>query len=92
MQEPTAQELFEASCDDHEDIVSVHREVDDSWRHGVRVYEVFRRKSDDTYWATNYEQSTDGEYNGLLEETHSVEQVTPRVEIVEKTIYEKVGP
>lgn len=66
---------------------SVHREIDDSWRHGNYVYEVFHRESDDTYWAVNYNESGDGEYNSLRDEREQFTQVTPVKKMVEVTEY-----
>lgn len=49
---------------------SVHEELDDSYRHGNYVYEVFHRAADDTYWAVNYTCSGDGEQHGLRDDEH----------------------
>ena len=38
MKAPTCEELYE-----EDGFVSVHRESDDSWRHGCYIYEVFCR-------------------------------------------------
>lgn len=74
--EPTKEDFLE------EVLESVHREADDSWRHGCYIYQVFHRKEDDTYWAVNYNLSSDGETNGLREGDYDIDQV----ERVEKTI------
>ena len=55
----------------------VFREVEDSWRHGYYVFEVYHREEDDTYWGVNYKLSTDGETNGLRDNEYCIEQVTP---------------
>lgn len=83
MEKPTAQQLM-----DEDGVKTVLRTVDDGWRHGVDVVEVFHRASDDTYWRACYRRSTDGETNDLRDGEASIEQVKP----VEKTItaYEKV--
>jgi hypothetical protein len=70
-----------------ESLVSVLRELDDSWRHGNRVYEVFHRESDSTYWSANYQESGDGEYNSLREGEEDFTQVFPHTKVVTETHY-----
>ena len=77
-----------------ERLESVRRELDDSWRHGNRVHEVFHRKEDGTYWSVKYRLSTDGETNGLLDDDEAgyttivqvsrIERPTIQVDFVEK--------
>ncbi len=82
---PTQQDLWEDRLE------SVHRETDDQYRHGCYIYQVFHRKEDDTYWAVNYNLSTDGEENGLSDDDYTIEQVN-RVETMEPVVkYVKVG-
>lgn len=83
MKEPTQDELLEEVG-----IVTVHRESNDDWRHGSSIYEVFHRKSDDTYWEVSYRLSTDGEWHGLREDDYYITQVRP----VEVTVlkYERI--
>lgn len=71
---------------------SVLRELDDSWRHGCYVYEVFKRKSDDTFWAVNYQESGDGEYNGIREGDAQIEQVWPHEKVVTTIEYKTKPP
>ncbi len=78
-EQPTCEQLFL-----EDGLKSVHREADDSWRHGAYIYEVFRREADDTFWSAAYELSTDGESHGLREGTADIKQVRP----VEKTTIE----
>jgi hypothetical protein len=80
---PTAEQLL-----DEDGLKSVHREADDSWRHGCYISEVFHRNSDNTYWMVNYRLSHDGETNGLRDGDYSLDQVEP----FEKTVtdYRKV--
>ena len=73
METPTCEELF-----DEDGFKSVHREADDSWRHGSYISEVFLRESDNTYWRASYALSTDGETNELREGTASITQVAPK--------------
>jgi len=61
-----------------EDFESVHREADDSWRHGSYVTEVFRRIVDETYWQVCYHLSTDRETNDLREGTAFIDRVVPQ--------------
>lgn len=77
---PTQEELLDDKFE------CVHREVDDSWRHGVYVHEVYYRDTDDTYWAVNYALSNDGEVNGLRQNDYDISRVKP----VERTIVDYV--
>lgn len=74
---PTCEDLWEE--DGYE---RVHREVDDSWRHGCYVAQVFHREADDTHWCASYRVSTDGETNDLRDGLADIIQVRPE----EKTI------
>lgn len=78
---PTCQDLFEE--DGYE---SVHEDIDDSWRHGAYVGEVFHRTSDNTYWLAAYCRSSDGETNGLREDDADITQVEPREVITTKYV------
>lgn len=80
---PTCEQLFD---NDDDEIKSVHRKPDDSWRHGCYITHIFHRKSDGTYWKAYYRLSTDGETNELEEGYAKITQVTP----VEKTIIDYV--
>lgn len=42
---------------------SVQRDIDDGWRHGNYIFEVFKYK--DRFYGVNYQESGDGEYNTL---------------------------
>jgi len=68
------------SCEDlfYEELELVQRSVDDSWRHGVYVTEVYKREEDMTYWRAKYAQSTSGETNGLREGRATITRVFPR--------------
>ena len=82
MDKPTCDQLFE-----EDGFESVHRESDDSWRHGSYVFEVFRRASDGTFWGASYRLSSDGETNELREGLADVFAVEPIQET--KTVYRK---
>jgi hypothetical protein len=78
---PTHEQLIEEDgCE------SVFRETDDSWRHGVRVTEVFHRAEDDTYWMAKYRLSTCGETHELRDgecrigQVQAVETLTTKYE------------
>ena len=73
MKIPTCEDLFEE--DGYE---PVHRDSDDSWRHGAYIGEVFARASDGTFWLAAYCLSTDGETNGLREGDADITQVMPK--------------
>lgn len=71
MTKPTCDEIW------NEELKQVERNVDDGWRHGVYVSEVYYRTSDNTYWNASYQRSTDGETNGLREGDADISQVEP---------------
>lgn len=84
---PTPQEI----CDDLLELVQ--RDVDDSWRHGNYVTEIYHRLSDDTYWDVSYRKSGDGEYNELREQGGSaafIKQVTPVSKVITIVEYHDV--
>jgi hypothetical protein len=56
--------------------------ADDSWRHGCRITEIFKRAEDGTYWQAEYCVSTNGETNDLREGNASIREVEP----YEKTV------
>ena len=68
----------------------VHRSLDDSWRHGSHVYEIYHRKEDGTCWMVQYDKSGDGETNGLRDGTCEIVQVKPVTKTVVQTTYEAV--
>lgn len=69
-------------------IASVDKKLDDSWRHGNYVTEVFYRESDKTYWEASYRVSGDGETHELREGLHTVRRVYPREVIEKKTVFD----
>ncbi len=75
-----------------EGYLSVERHLDDGWRHGNYVTEVFQRESDSTYWRAFYQVTGDGEYNGLREGDVEIEQVRPETvtKTITETIYHKI--
>jgi hypothetical protein len=68
---PTQDELW------NEELELVHEDLDDSWRHGCNVTEVYFRESDNSYWQAQYQRSSDGETNGLREGIARVIEVVP---------------
>ena len=91
MDKPTHEELRESSWEDN-GFKAVLRTTDDSWRHGVRVHQVFCRKADMTYWAVDYRLSTDGECDELAEGECKIEQAWAHDEVVTVTTYTTVKP
>ena len=67
---PTCREIFDEELD-----APVAREVDNSWRHGCHICEVYHRTSDNTYWAVNYRVSTDAETHGLRDNEAYISRV-----------------
>lgn len=67
-------------------IESVDRNIDDSWRHGNYIYEVFKTE-DDRYFGVNYQVSGDGEYNGIREDEFEISELEPYTETIVVTKY-----
>ena len=67
---PTRDELF------GEEFPLVERQVQDNWRHGVTIIEVYLVGDD--YYQACYRVSTDGETNGLRDGDVRILQVFPR--------------
>lgn len=67
----------------NDELEEVHKELDDSYRHGNYVYKVFK-SPDGHFWGANYTVSGDGEEHGIRDEYigFELEEVVP----VEKTI------
>lgn len=81
LKDPTHEDWFD------EYLESVQKDVDNSWRHGCYVYEVFHRDADDTYWAVNYKVSGDGETHTLREGLEKFTQVYPNEKVVTTVEY-----
>lgn len=64
---------------------SVEKDLDDSWRHGNRVSEVF--KHDGKFYRCNYQVSGDGEYHGIRENDFNLAEVFPYTETIILTKY-----
>lgn len=82
-------EIVKPTCDELCEEVGfekVDRETDDSWRHGVRVTEVYKRESDGTFWQVKYRLSTDGECNELREGIAKIAQVIPTEVVITKYV------
>ena len=82
---PTCEQISE-----EDGVEVVDRQTDDSWRHGVRVKEVFHRPSDHSFWRVEYRLSTDGETNELADGTADISQVWPAQKLV--TVYISLPP
>ena len=68
-------------------VTSVLKKVDDSWRHGNYVYEVFVDEQGQ-YWSVTYQVTGDGEYNTLREaECHDPIRVYPHTKTITVTEY-----
>ncbi len=68
-----------------EELESVERELDDSWRHGNYVYEIF--KYQDKYYACSYQVSGDGETHGIRDNDFTLKEVFPYTETIIVTKY-----
>ena len=82
MEEPTCEQLF-----DEDGFELVAKASDTSWRHGSYDTAVYKRESDNTFWATSYRVSTDGETHELREGEADICQVFPKTK--EVTVYTK---
>lgn len=70
----------------NDNLESVYRDIDDSWRHGNYVYEVFKTE-DNRYFGVNYQVSGDGEWHGIRDEEFEFSEVEPYEETVVITKY-----
>ena len=70
---PTCEDLIEENG-----YQEVNRHVDDRWRHGSYITQVFKRLDDGTYWRAKYELSSDGETHGLRDNDADIIQVWRR--------------
>lgn len=78
MDAPTCKQLYdEDSCETPEGFELVSQDHDNSWRHGTRETDVYKRASDNTFWSAHYRLSTDGETNELREGLATIKQVYP---------------
>lgn len=87
---PTGREIRDAWREETEDFVEVHEDADPSYRHGCYMTTVFRRVSDDTYWAAHYTVTGDGEYNKLRDDPDSVSIIQVQPVQVTTTMYRPV--
>lgn len=83
MIKPTCEDLY-----NEDGFKSVHREIEDGYKTGHGVYEVFMRESDGTYWAVWYRAGSD--YNGLGEGEADIEQVEKKERVITETFFEKI--
>ena len=65
---------------------SRHKDLDDSYRHGNYVYEVFELP-DGSFWACNYAISGNGEEHGIRDNEFDLYQVTPVEKIISTIEY-----
>jgi len=77
---PTIEKLREAYFEDIDDVYEVvESKTVGKWRHGTEELVIFKRKTDDSFWALNYRADTNGDYNEFRDEdlTDSIRQVLP---------------
>lgn len=79
----TNDEFKELWFDDQ--LESMERDIDDSWRHGNYVSEVFKHLN--CFYRCNYQVSGDGEYHAIREGDFDIIQVYPYVETITVTKY-----
>ncbi|MBT1154438.1 hypothetical protein J1C56_02415 [Aminobacter anthyllidis] len=77
-----------------EDVMSrVHRDIDDSWRHGNNVTEVYKDELTGRFWRVGYQVSGDGEYHGIRElEFDGPAEVFPHTKLVAVVEYHTTKP
>lgn len=65
IEKPTIATLLAVWEENYEgdDIRIIEDEVDGAWRHGSTHRVIFRRTTDDTYWAVDYRTNPGGDYN-----------------------------
>lgn len=73
---PTCEQLME------EELPCVQRSVEDGWRHGVTVTEVYKREEDNTFWQAVYRKTPDGDTNELREGYAHITEVYPVTETI----------
>lgn len=88
------EQVITPTCDDimDEQLDLVERRVDDGWRHGCYISEVYHRVEDDTYWIVNYRRSANYETNELHEGYAHIMRVMPITEMKSVTTYVKFTP
>lgn len=64
---------------------SMEKNLDDSWRHGNYVDEVF--KYEDKFYSCSYQVSGDGEEHGIRDDEFTLREVTPVTEMLQVTKY-----
>ena len=79
----TNEEFKELWMDDQ--VESIEQELDNSWRHGNYVYEIFQYQ--DKFYAVNYQESGDGEWHGIRENDFTLKEVFPYTETITVTKY-----
>ena len=67
MEEPTCEQLF-----DEDGFELVAKASDTSWRHGSYDTTVYKRESDNTFWATSYRVSTEADICQVFPKTKEV--------------------
>jgi len=71
----------------------VRRDLDDSWRHGNNVTEVFLEQETGKYYQVKYRESGDGYHNGIQEDEFELCEVFPHkkmIEVIEYTSQERI--
>jgi hypothetical protein len=84
----TNEEFFDLWCDDG--LESVSKELDNSWRHGNNVEEVYLDPTTNKYWKVFYRVSGDGECHGIRDREFDIFEVMPIKKMVEVTEYVKI--
>lgn len=69
-----------------EQIESVFKELDDSYRHGNYIYEVFKDNVG-RFWAVNYTVSGDNEQHGIRDNEFDIHEVVAYTETEVVTKY-----
>ncbi len=83
----TDEEFKELWYNDEMESVDVY--MNDSWRHGVNITEIFKYTNGEeiTYWECIYRKSGDGEWHGIREMEFNLRQVTPITQTIVTTKY-----
>lgn len=77
-------------------VESIEIDLDNSWRHGNYVNEIFKYKPDPEglpiYYSVSYSESSNGDYHGIREGDFEIERVFPHEKVIKTIIWETFPP
>lgn len=70
----------------NDEVETIEKDIDDSWRHGNYVFEVFKYKPDPDglpiYYSVSYNESSSSDYHGIRDGDFEIERVFPHEKVV----------